>query len=108
MEDVQTPTQPIEKSSLSDNNIDLPTPYSGSDKPQSVSLIREDILNTAQEAAAKHPVPTMSLEPLSIDPEPIKSVSADVLEKDKVIRYNHEVKMARSRIRSLAKYLKYR
>ena len=231
VEDVQTPTQPIEKSSLSDNNKDftvslpLHTPYSaplialGSDKPQSVHLIREDISNTAQaaaaatatstttasrlessmiietpehindsedlgdaredlsftepsdststlpvifsplsvnsvlqsefdsslqpaittnsvsdssrtmtaaklstpslvfpvssessvlsSAAAKHPVPILSLEPISIDPEPIKSISADV-EKDKVIHYNQEVKMARSRIRSLAKNLKYR
>ena len=235
VEDVQTPTQPIEKSSLSDNNKDftvslpLHTPYSaplialGSDKPQSVHLIREDISNAAQaaaaatatstsaasrlessmiietpehinaledlgdarehlsfsepldststvpvifsplsvnsvlqsefdsslqpaittssvqptvldssrkinaakastpslvfpvssessvlsSAAAKHPVPILSLEPISIDPEPIKSISADV-EKDKVIHYNQEVKMARSRIRSLAKNLKYR
>ncbi len=59
-------------------------------------------------AASKHPVPILSLEPISIDPEPIKSVSADVVEKDKVIQYNQEVKMARSRIRSLAKNLKYR
>ncbi len=235
VEDVQTPTQPIEKSSLSDNNKDftvslpLHTPYSvplialGSDKPQSVNLIREDIstaqaaaaatatstsaasrlessmiietpehinasedvgdaredlsfsepsdststvpvifsplsvnsvlqsefdsslqpaINTSSvqptvldssrtiiaakastpslvfpvssessvlsSAAAKHPVPILSLEPISIDPEPIKSVSADVVEKDKVIQYNQEVKMARSRIRSLAKNLKYR